>query len=195
MSSTTVKDIAHDVQRDNPHLGSKADVEHLIKEVFEVILERTAKGSDVKVRGFGVFTATTFKGRTLKSPLMKGGEINFKDQLVLRFRQSQAAKIKINDIADKFKPTTKKTSAKPPADAGDEGGEEGKKGKAAESKGKKGAAKKGAAKKSTAKKSTAKKDTKKDTKKASKKSAKKTTPAKKKGSKSKKAADSNPAAE
>jgi len=109
MSNTTIRDIAHDVQRDNPHLGSKSDVEHLIKEVFGVILERCAKGDNVKVRGFGVFAASNFKGRTLRSPLMKGGLIEFADQLVLRFRQSQSAKGKINEIAAEFAPKNNKS--------------------------------------------------------------------------------------
>lgn len=98
---TNLKEIAHDVQRDNPHLGSRADVEHLLKCALRVIVERVATGHAVKLRQFGVFEASVFKGRTLKSPLMKdrGGSIDFKDQLVLRFRQSQAAKHLINEIA------------------------------------------------------------------------------------------------
>ncbi len=94
----TLRDIAHDVQRDNPHLGSKADVEHMAKAFFDIVLERVAKGAKVSIRGFGAFEAKLFKGRTLSSPLMKGGTIEFKDQLVLRFRQSQSAKVKINEI-------------------------------------------------------------------------------------------------
>jgi nucleoid DNA-binding protein len=115
IAATNLKDIAHDVQRDNPHLGSKADVEHLLKCSFAVMLERVAAGGQLKLRGFGVFEAKTFKGRTLKSPLMEdqGGEIEFPDQLVLRFRQSQAAKKLINETAASFKqPSKKKAAAK-----------------------------------------------------------------------------------
>ena len=125
MSGNTLRDIAHDVQRDNPTLGSKADVEHLAKEIFSIILERVAKGDKVNVRGFGAFEAKMFKGRTLSSPLMKGGSINFRDQLVLRFRQSQSAKHKINEISDalpkkgkaKAAPADKPANGKPAAKA------------------------------------------------------------------------------
>lgn len=92
----TMKDIAHDVQRDNPHLGSKADMENVIKSVFEIILERIANGEKVSIYGFGAFQAKKIAGREVKSPLVKGGSVSFDDQLVLRFRQSQGAKKKIN---------------------------------------------------------------------------------------------------
>ncbi len=111
MSGNTTRDIAHDVQRDNPHLGSKADVEQMAKAFFEIVLERVAKGGKVNIRGFGAFEAKMFKGRTLASPLMKGGTIEFKDQLVLRFRQSQGAKRVINEIAASIPKKTKKAAA------------------------------------------------------------------------------------
>ncbi len=101
MTIVTAKDIAHDLKRDNPHMGNKSDLEHMVKEMFKIILEHAAKGNKVQIRGFGTFSTSIFKGRTLKSPLMKGGVIDFKDQLVLRFRQSQSAKIAANEIAAK----------------------------------------------------------------------------------------------
>lgn len=158
--TTNLKDIAHDVQRDNPHLGSRADVEHLLKCSLNIILERVAHGHQVKFRGFGVFEASLFKGRKLTSPLMKdqGGAVEFPDQLVLRFRQSQSAKAVINKLHDEM---PKKKASKAKADDGKEG--------------EKPSAKKGAAKKGAAKKDT-KKD-KKDTKKAEPETKK--TPAKK----------------
>lgn len=116
MSKHTLRDIAHDVQRDNPHLGNKADVEAMARALFEVIVERTAKGGVVAVRGFGTFEAKVFKGRTLNSPLMKGGKVSFPDALVLRFRQSPAAKKMINEIAEnigKDSKKAKKADAKP----------------------------------------------------------------------------------
>ncbi|MGW8177328.1 MAG: HU family DNA-binding protein [bacterium] len=137
--TTNLKDIAHDVQRDNPHLGSRADVEHLLKCSLNIILERVAHGHQVKFRGFGVFEASLFKGRKLTSPLMKdqGGAVEFPDQLVLRFRQSQSAKAVINKLHDEM-PKKKASKA--------DDGKEGEKPPA-----KKGAAKKGAAKKDTKK--------------------------------------------
>jgi nucleoid DNA-binding protein len=102
-SKTNVTDLAHDVHRDNHHLGlSKADVETLLRSGFEQILSRVAAGETVEVRGFGVFSSKVFPGRTLSSPLMKGGSIDFPDQLVLRFRQSQQAKKAINSLAEEL---------------------------------------------------------------------------------------------
>lgn len=131
--TTGIKDIAHDVQRDQPHLGSKADVENTLKSAFGVILERVAKGDTVTIRGFGTFHAKVFKGRTLKSPLMEGGSVDFGDSLVLRFRQSLQAKKTINDIAGEAP-----AKAKPKANG--------------KSKAKKASAKKASTKKSKAKK-------------------------------------------
>jgi len=158
IAATNLKDIAHDVQRDNPHLGSRADVEHLLKCCLNVMLERVAAGGQVKLRGFGVFEAKTFKGRTLKSPLMDDGEIEFPDQLVLRFRQSQAAKSLINETAANLRQPSKskKAAAKKAAP------------KKADKKADKKAAKKAAPKKPAAKKSAAKKPA---AKKADKKAA------------------------
>lgn len=141
--TTSLRDIAHDVQRDNPHLGSKTGVEQTLKAAFDVILERVAKGDQVTIRGFGAFHAKMFSGRTLSSPLMKGGSIQFSDQLVLRFRQSQSAKQNINEIAAaQPKKTSKKGTAKSKAN--------GKKG-AAKASAKKKSNKKGAAKKAASK--------------------------------------------
>lgn len=107
-----IRDIAHDVQRDNPHIGSKADVENVLKSAFSVILERVANGDVVIVQGFGTFQAKVHKGRTLNSPLMKGGSIKFGDQLVLRFRQAASAKAVINQIDKAKAKSNGKASAK-----------------------------------------------------------------------------------
>ncbi len=93
-------DIAHDIHRDLHHLSlTKGACEEIVRGVFAAIKGRLAAQEVVNIRGFGVFEAKVFKGRTLNSPLVKGGSIDFADQLVLRFRQSQAAKREINEIA------------------------------------------------------------------------------------------------
>ncbi len=96
---TTLRDIAHDIKRDNPHIGTHVDVEQMVKAVFGLVVEHVAKGHAVKIQGFGTFEAKLFKGRKLVSPLVKGGSLEFDDQLILRFRQSQSAKIRINQMA------------------------------------------------------------------------------------------------
>lgn len=108
-----VDDIAHDVHRDLHHLGlTKGASEEILRGVFAAIKQRVASGEAVNVRGFGVFEAKLFKGRTLNSPLVKGGSIDFGDQLVLRFRQSPAAKREINEIANAKGKKAAKTAAK-----------------------------------------------------------------------------------
>jgi len=106
-----LRDIAHDVQKDNPHLGSKTDIEQVLKATFETILRRVSIGEPVGIRGFGTFVAAIFKGRTLQSPLMKGGSVKFEDQLVFRFRQSQSAKNRINDMSEEYEGTKVKQAA------------------------------------------------------------------------------------
>lgn len=100
MKGLNADDIAHDIHRDLHHLSlTKGACEEIVRGVFAAIKQRVASGEAVNIRGFGVFEAKVFAGRTLNSPLVKGGSIDFADQLVLRFRQSQAAKREINEIA------------------------------------------------------------------------------------------------
>jgi len=110
-------DIAHDIHRDLYHLSlTKGACEEIVRGVFAAIKGRLAAQEAVNIRGFGVFEAKVFKGRTLNSPLVKGGSIDFADQLVLRFRQSQTAKREINEIAKaaaKGKKAAAKGKAKP----------------------------------------------------------------------------------
>lgn len=111
--SINVKDIAHDVARDNPTLGDKAALEQAISSAFGVILERVAKGEEVHIHRFGSFKASLFKGRTLNSPLMKDGTVTFADQLVLRFHQAPVAKRRINELASALPAAKQGKSEKP----------------------------------------------------------------------------------
>jgi nucleoid DNA-binding protein len=107
-------DIGHDIHRDLHHLSlTKGACEEIVKGVFAAIKQRVAAGEIVNIRGFGVFQAKVFKGRTLNSPLVEGGSIQFGDQLVLRFRQSPAAKREINEIAAQAGKKAKKSADKP----------------------------------------------------------------------------------
>lgn len=118
-----IDDIAHDTHRDLHHLSvGKGASEEFTRGVFDSILKRLATGEPVTIRGFGVFEAKVFKGRKLNTPLMKGGGVTFEDQLVIRFRQSQAGKAAVNAMAAE----TKGKKGKPKAAAATEGaGDEG----------------------------------------------------------------------
>lgn len=85
-----------------------------LEEFFNLIIAKCAAGETVRIKNFGTFKMRTMKGRTLKSPLMEGGEISFPDTQVLRFHQSQVAKGKLNELAptDEKPKTSKKTSKK-----------------------------------------------------------------------------------
>jgi nucleoid DNA-binding protein len=63
---------------------------------LNVILERISVGETIALKRFGVFSATISKGKKIKTPLFKGGEIQCDDSLVIRFRQSLKAKELVN---------------------------------------------------------------------------------------------------
>jgi len=70
-----------------------------LEDFFNLILKKCAEGETVRIKNFGTFRMKTMKGRTLKSPLMEGGQITFPDTQVLRFHQSAVAKQSLNDMA------------------------------------------------------------------------------------------------
>jgi nucleoid DNA-binding protein len=100
MSRSNLKDVAHYVHRDHPTV-SRGVIESILSDAFQVILEFAAIGDQVKISKFGTFKASYFKGRTLVTPLMEGGSIEFKDQLVLRFKQASKAKQIVNTVGRK----------------------------------------------------------------------------------------------
>lgn len=112
-----IKDIAHDVARDNPDLGDKSALERALASAFGIILERVASGENVHIHKFGSFKTQLFKGRTLNSPLMSGGSVVIKDQFVLRFHQAPVAKRKINELCAAGKAPKKSSRAKPDAES------------------------------------------------------------------------------
>lgn len=100
MARSNLKDIAHYVHRGHNEV-SRTKVEEILTDAFQVILEFASMGDKVKISKFGTFKASFFKGRTLMTPLMEGGSIDFKDQLVLRFKQASKAKKIINELGKK----------------------------------------------------------------------------------------------
>ncbi len=126
MSSTLrLKDIAHDVSRDNPGLKvAKETLETLLASAFKVIVERTASGERVHIMNFGSFKTSTYKGRSITSPMLGGQTVEFGDRQVLRFHMAPNAKEMIAKIvgsseepAPKPKKKAKQESAPEPAPA------------------------------------------------------------------------------
>ena len=97
-------------------VGIKPEV---VTEVFEEILARVKRGDNVRIKGFGTFRAKVYPGRTLTSPTVNDGEpIVFGDSTVLKFKQSQIAKQRLNAPA-KAEAKGKKSEAKANGEAKD----------------------------------------------------------------------------
>jgi nucleoid DNA-binding protein len=92
-----------------PNCGQYIDTSAAVAALFKAIMRRVKSGEKVIIKGFGVFSAKLLKGRTLKTPLMEGGEAKFPDAWVLRFHQSNLAKAFLNKDV---KPTRKKKKKK-----------------------------------------------------------------------------------
>lgn len=109
----------HDVAR---KAGLKTEI---LAQVFEAILATVADGESARIKNFGTFERRKYKGRTLVTPAVNHGEpVEYPDSYVLKFRQSQIAKRRINVVAKKAakaakavaqEPAKKKAAKKPPA--------------------------------------------------------------------------------
>lgn len=95
---------------EDPETGRKINTSDVLDEFFKKVLEHCAAGETVRIKNFGTFRMRTYKGRTLKSPLMDGGEITFDDTQSLRFHQSQVAKRTLNELAPPSEQKPKKSS-------------------------------------------------------------------------------------
>lgn len=79
-----------------PRCGSRFRTDELLDRFFKGLIELLRRGEEVRIKGFGVFGARIWKGRTLKTPLIPGGGCKFPDTWVVRFRLSLAARNEIN---------------------------------------------------------------------------------------------------
>ncbi len=88
----------------NPVLDAKSNrkvpTTEQLEELFRLILARIARGEKVQIRGLGVFYGKQGRGGLLKSPLLPGGEINYKPRLTMKFRISSAAKDTLNQLLE-----------------------------------------------------------------------------------------------
>ena len=76
--------------------GQRVNALSLVEALFDKILEIANSGEIVRIKNFGTFRVKLNKGRTLKTPLMEGGEITYPDMMLLKFKQSLSSKKSIN---------------------------------------------------------------------------------------------------
>ncbi len=92
-------------------MGSKDGMDCL-NRLWKIIIQRCAAGETVYIKGFGTFKAKLYPGRTVKSPLLKHGEIDFADSWNIKFHQSKTAKATLNDLRKPKKSKKPKKSNK-----------------------------------------------------------------------------------
>lgn len=90
----------------------------LVANLFEAITALVARGHKVKINGFGSFERRIYPGRTLTTPAVNNGEpIEYPDSYVMKFKQSQTAKRRINIVARRQASHALVAAATPPGKA------------------------------------------------------------------------------
>lgn len=79
-----------------PKCGHQIRTLDSLRAVFRHIVRLVMDGQRVRISDFGVFYAKVLAGRTVRSPILDGGEASFSDSLVLRFSQSKKLKAVLN---------------------------------------------------------------------------------------------------
>jgi nucleoid DNA-binding protein len=92
--------------------GVKVNALPLLEAMFKEIIRRCKDGELVRIHNFGTFRMKLNKGRTLKTPLMEGGEVSYSDMLILKFRQSMLSKREVNSESTEKSKTKKKSKDK-----------------------------------------------------------------------------------
>lgn len=95
----TLKDIAKEVGLCPLKVDSGANVDTmpLIEAMFAEITEKCRAGDTVKIKDFGSFSVRINKGRTIKTPLVEGGEIKSGDILLMKYHQANKSKKRLNE--------------------------------------------------------------------------------------------------
>ncbi len=75
-----------------PHCGRHFSTNNVIKELFRRVLAYIVAGHEVRISHLGTFVTKIVKGRTLRTPIMEGGEVTYGDRKVLTFKQTKAVK-------------------------------------------------------------------------------------------------------
>lgn len=82
----------------NPHinlyqLARRAEMkEELVRDLFDTILACMEEGVQVRIREFGTFVPEVKPARTMKSPLVDGGEKKLGRRRVMKLRMSRSLK-------------------------------------------------------------------------------------------------------
>jgi len=76
--------------------GKKVEGIKALENFFTRIIALCRAGEEVRIKGFGRFSAKVLKGRKLKSSMLSDEQFDFADVLVLRFHQSGGAKQILN---------------------------------------------------------------------------------------------------
>lgn len=93
--------------------GNKINTKDAMDAFYKMILKKVAEGERVTLPGIGTFYAREMKGRTLNSPVLPGGQVDFPDQMILRFRAAGEARRVLNaEDENKSKTSKKKAAAK-----------------------------------------------------------------------------------
>lgn len=95
----TLKDIAKEVGLCPLKVDSGASIDTmpLIEAMFAEITEQCRQGEEVKIKDFGSFKVKINRGRTIRTPLVEGGEIKSGDILLLKYHQANKSKKRLNE--------------------------------------------------------------------------------------------------
>ena len=102
-------------------IAKKAGVRtETVQLIFETVLSEIAAGESVRIKGFGTFDRILYKGRTLVTPAVgEGKPISYPDSWVLKFRQSQIAKRRLNIVAKKQEREERRAAKAAAAESGE----------------------------------------------------------------------------
>jgi nucleoid DNA-binding protein len=86
-----------------PEIARAAGIRrNVAAQVFEEIFFLVARGERVNITGFGTFTLSVSKGRTLQTPLVNEGKpFAYPDRYLIKFKASTLAKRRINIVVKK----------------------------------------------------------------------------------------------
>lgn len=80
----------------NKDCHKKVGTTKCVEELFRQIVAHVQRGLEVRIPNFGVFRLREIKGKTIHTPLMASGTVEFGDRLVLSFHQTHGAKSALN---------------------------------------------------------------------------------------------------
>jgi len=82
---------------DNPHLFRR-DVERIVNTVFDEIIDATARGNRVELRGFGAFSVKRRDARTGRNP-RTGDAVDVEEKHVPFFKTGKLLRDRLNGDA------------------------------------------------------------------------------------------------